>query len=436
MADRVALSIPSTWRKWLTPGIGIKRWLLLLIVALIALSFALALLLTLFFLRIAEPFNLDALPLLVLSLCFGILGGVTLFIGIRRLSQSLLVPLLQGRRERLIDLMTERALHTSDLRLVALGGGSGLPSVLRAFKTQTSNITAVVTVADDGGSTGILREEFGVLAPGDLRQNIAALADDEALITQLFQYRFTSGGLQGHSFGNLFLTALADITGSMDRAVIEASQVLAIRGRVLPATLQDVQLGAEIRTAERKLRRVIGESQIPKAGGTIERVFLLPEDARAYPDSIRAILSAELIVIGPGSLFTSILPTLLVKGIVQAIRTSNALVVYVCNIATQKGETDGFSVADHVMALEKHIGRGVFDVILANNAYPQQNAGENTRYVSPMPLDHPLRYHYDLIETDLTDPQRPWRHSPEKLQRAIRHLLSQRTLHAETMRQT
>jgi uncharacterized cofD-like protein len=425
------MSIPSAWRKWLTPGIGIKRWLLLLIVAFLALSFAFGLLLSLL---LPHTFTTDATLPLMLSLSFALLGGATLYIGITRLSQSIFTPLLQGRRERLVDLMTERALQANGLRLVALGGGSGLPSVLRAFKAQTSNITAVVTVADDGGSTGILREEFGVLAPGDLRQNIAALADDESLITQLFQYRFTNGGLQGHSFGNLFLTALADITGSMDRAVIEASQVLAIRGRVLPATLQDVQLGAEIRTAERKLRRVIGESQIPKAGGSIERVFLVPENARAYPDSIRAILSAELIVIGPGSLFTSILPTLLVDGIAQAVRASSALVVYVCNIATQKGETDGFSVADHVMALERHIGRDVFDVILANNAYPQQNAGENTRYVAPMPLDHPLRYRYDLIETDLTDPQRPWRHSPEKLQRAIRDLLAQRALHTETMR--
>jgi uncharacterized cofD-like protein len=427
------VSIPSAWRKWLTPGIGIKRWLLLLIVAFLTLSFAFGLLLNLI---LPRTLTSDVVPPLTLSLSFALLGGATLYIGITRLSRSIFTPLLQGRRERLVDLMTERALQANGLRLVALGGGSGLPSVLRAFKAQTSNITAVVTVADDGGSTGILREEFGVLAPGDLRQNIAALADDESLITQLFQYRFTNGGLQGHSFGNLFLTALADITGSMDRAVIEASQVLAIRGRVLPATLQDVQLGAEIRTAERKLRRVIGESQIPKAGGSIERVFLVPENARAYPDSIRAILSAELIVIGPGSLFTSILPTLLVDGIAQAVRASSALVVYVCNIATQKGETDGFSVADHVMALERHIGRDVFDVILANNAYPQQNAGENTRYVAPMPLDHPLRYRYDLIETDLTDPQRPWRHSPEKLQRAIRDLLAQRALHAENMRST
>ncbi|MBO9309334.1 MAG: YvcK family protein [Chloroflexi bacterium] len=427
------MSIPSAWRKWLTPGIGVKRWLLLLIGAFLALSFAFGLLLSPLLPRV---FATDAALALMLSLSLALLGGAMLYVGITRLSRSIFTPLLQGRRERLVDLMTERARQANGLRLVALGGGSGLPSVLRAFKAQTSNITAVVTVADNGGSTGLLREEFGVLAPGDLRQNIAALADDESLITQLFQYRFTNGGLRGHSFGNLFLTALADITGSMDRAVIEASQVLAIRGRVLPATLQDVQLGAEIRTAERKLQRVIGESQIPKAGGSIERVFLVPENARAYPDSIRAILSAELIVIGPGSLFTSILPALLVDGIVEAVRASNALVVYVCNIATQKGETDGFSVADHVLALERHIGRDVFDVILANNAYPRQNAGENTHYVAPMPPDHPLRDRYDLVETDLTDPQRPWRHSPDKLRRAICDLLAQRALHAGNARTT
>jgi uncharacterized cofD-like protein len=433
---RQKVRLPAAWRKWLTIGIGIKRWIVLLAFSFVALSFALALLLTLIFLRTADLFALDSAPLLALSLTLGISGSVALYIGATRLSRSILAPLLRGRRESLVDLMTDHARQANGVRLVALGGGSGLPSVLRAFKGQTGNITAIVTVADDGGSTGILREEFGILAPGDLRQNLAALADDESLITQLFQYRFTNGGLQGHSFGNLFLTALADITGGMDRAVIEASKVLATRGRVLPATLQDVQLGAEVRTAERRLKRVIGESQIPKAGGTIERVFLLPERARAYPDSIRAILSAELIVIGPGSLFTSILPTLLVDGIVQAVRASNALVIYVCNIATQKGETEGFSVADHVLALERHIGKGVFDVILANNAYPQQNAGENTHYVAPMPPDHPLRYDYDVIETDLTDPQRPWRHSPEKLQRAIRDLLAERKLHAEMLRES
>ncbi len=424
-----------TWAKWLRPGIGIKRWFALSAAGLLALSLAFALALIVIVSQAADLLALGAAPLLLISLGLGGFGSLTLYAGCVRLSQLILTPLLRGRRERFIDLMADHVRQANGLRLVALGGGTGLPSVLRAFKGQTSNITAVVTVADDGGSTGILREEFGVLAPGDLRQNLAALADDESLITQLFQYRFTNGGLHGHSFGNLFLTALADITGSMDRAVIEASKVLAIRGRVLPATVQDVQLGAEIRTAERHLKRVIGESQIPKAGGTIERVFLLPERVRAYPDSIRAILNAELIVIGPGSLFTSILPTLLVDGIVQAVQASSALVIYVCNIATQKGETEGFSVADHVLALERHIGRGVFDVILANNVHPTQNAGENTRYVAPMPPDHELRYRYDLIEVDLTDPQRPWRHSPEKLQRAIYNVLAERKLHAEAIQE-
>ncbi len=422
----------DTWRKWLTPGIGIKRWLILLVFGFLATSLSFALLIVLFFPALAELFTLRRAALLALSAALGVLGSATLYIGFVRLNRSILAPFARGRRQRFIDLMVDHARQANGLRLVALGGGSGLPSVLRGFKGQTGNITAIVTVADDGGSTGKLREEYGVLAPGDLRQNIAALADDESLITQLFQYRFNSGGLQGHSFGNLFLTALADITGSMDQAVIEASRVLVIRGRVLPSTLQDVQLGAEIRTAERGLRRVIGESQIPNAGGSIERVFLIPENARAYPESIRAILNAELIVIGPGSLFTSILPTLLVDGIVQAVRASSALVIYVCNIATQRGETDGFNVADHVLAIERHIGQSVIDVVLANSAYPQHNAGENTHYVAPAPADHAVRYRYDLIETDLTDPQRPWRHSAEKLQHAMRDLLAARALYTET----
>lgn len=423
----------DTWRKWLTPGIGIKRWLVLLAIGFLATSLSFALLIVLFFPALADLFTLRRAALLALSAVLGALGGTALYVGFVRLNRSILAPFARGRRQRFIDLMVDHARQANGLRLVALGGGSGLPSVLRGFKGQTQNITAIVTVADDGGSTGKLRQEYGVLAPGDLRQNIAALADDESLITQLFQYRFNSGGLQGHSFGNLFLTALADITGSMDQAVIEASRVLVIRGRVLPSTLQDVQLGAEIRTTERGLRRVIGESQIPKAGGSIERVFLVPENARAYPESIRAILNAELIVIGPGSLFTSILPTLLVDGIVQAVRASSALVVYVCNIATQRGETDGFNVADHVLAIERHIGQGVIDVVLANNAHPQQNAGENTHYVAPAPHDHAVRYRYDLIEADLTDPLHPWRHSAEKLQHAMRDVLAARALYAESV---
>jgi uncharacterized cofD-like protein len=333
-----------------------------------------------------------------------------------QLSRTFLRPYRHEQRGKLIDLIFADSRRDQGLRLVAIGGGSGLPAVLRAFKAHTTNITAVVTVADDGGSSGRLRRELGVLPPGDLRNNIAALASDESLMTQLFQYRFDSGGLQGHSFGNLFLTALAEVTGSMDRALNEAGRVLAIQGRVLPASLEDVTLVAEVRDAATgNLRRVIGESNVPASGGRIERVALEPDTARAYPAVIRAILSAELIVIGPGSLFTSIIPALLVRGVVEAIQASGAPCVYVCNIATQVGETEDFTVAGHVEAIERHIGPDVIKIVVANNAYPTRNAGPNTRYVQPAPHGHLAWLRYRIIMTDLTDPERPWRHSAEKL---------------------
>jgi len=418
-------------RKWLRPGIGVKRWLLLLALGILGVDIAfthLALVAT----NSPLPTGLVGLLMLaflppVISIPAGLTGGLTLIvIALIELNRSILAPFRSLRRGSLIDLKTSDMQQGRGLRLVALGGGTGLPSVLRGFKRHTGNITAIVTVADDGGSSGKLREELGVLPPGDLRQNIAALANDEALITQLFQYRFGKGGLEGHSFGNLFLTALTAITGSMDRAVMEAGRVLAIQGRVLPATLQDVKLGAELRDPQSgALRRVIGESEIPEVGGQIERVFLLPESVRAFPESIRAILAAELVVIGPGSLFTSILPTLLVNGIPEAIRASNALCVYVCNIAMQQGETNGYTVADHVLAIERHIGRGVIDTVLANNATPVDTIGR-TRYVLPCPEDHEIRTRYDVVETDLTDPARPWRHSSEKLVSAVQRIMAER----------
>ncbi len=304
------------------------------------------------------------------------------------------------------------------LKVAALGGGHGLPVVLRAMKPHTRNITAIVTVADDGGSSGRLRREMGVLPPGDLRNNIAALASDEALMTQLFQYRFSGGSLGGHTLGNLLLTALAEITGSMDQALIEAGRVLAIQGRVLPTTLHDVTLVAEVRGLT-GLHRIEGESNITAAGGKIERVSLQPESARAYPETIQAILGADLIVFGPGSLFTSILPSLLVSGIANAIRASHAPCIYVCNIAMQPGETDGFSVADHVNVLEGHIGRDVIDVVICNDSFPPTDPAWNCNYVPCNEKDHTRMSRYQVIDADLTDNERPWRHDPAKLARAI-----------------
>jgi uncharacterized cofD-like protein len=412
--------------KWLTPGLRIKRWLLLLMggITVLAVGFAQAI--------VAVYRTADLPPVLsILMLHFmpvwgrvalaGIAGLGAIIIALYQLNRSILAPFVLQRHESLIDMVYTHSRRQRGLKVVAIGGGTGLPSVLRGFKVVTGNITAIVTAADDGGSSGMLRRELGVLPPGDLRNNIAALANDEELMTQLFQYRFAEGGLKGHSFGNLFLTALAAITGSMDKALTETGRVLAVEGRVLPSTLQDnVTLMAEVKLpGENRLRRITGESQIPESGGKIERVFLHPDQVHAFPEAIRAILGADLIVIGPGSLYTSILPNLLVSGITEAIRASRAYKVYVCNVATQEGETDGFTVADHVTALEAHIGRGVFDAVIGNNSYPTKNAGDKTHYVPPAPEHHAIYQRYQIHWADLTDPERPWRHDPNKLAQAL-----------------
>lgn len=308
-------------------------------------------------------------------------------------------------------------------RVAAIGGGTGLSTLLRGLKACTPHITAIVTVADDGGSSGRLRRQLGLLPPGDIRNCIAALADDEALITQLFQYRFGSGnGLDGHTFGNLFITALAAVTGSFEQAVMEAGRVLAVQGRILPSTLDDVTLVADLRETEGKsrssggLRRVRGESAIPRARQPIERVFLRPEEVRAYPVAVRAILDADLIVAGPGSLFTSLLPNLLVEGICRAVRATSALKIYVCNVATQPGETDGMDVGQHVQALDRHVGPGLFPAVLVNGNMSTNPGHPN---VEPVAITYPDKAGYQVIEADIVDPAAPWRHEHSKLADAI-----------------
>lgn len=290
------------------------------------------------------------------------------------------------------------------------------------MKLLTSNITAIVTVADDGGSSGRLRRDLGVAPPGDLRNNIVALADDESAMARLFQYRFPSGSgdLEGHAFGNLFISALSGVSGGLEAALIETERILNIQGRVLPATLDDMRLSALVRhTGARGAQRISGESNIGSTSGRIERVSIHPPDIAAYPGSIEAILDATIVVIGPGSLYTSILPNLLVREITQALRATSAYKVYICNIAEQPGETIDYSVADHILALEKHIGRGVFQAVIANNVYPTANAGDNTRYVQPAPQNHEVLQRYEICYFDLIDSERPWRHAPDKLVHAI-----------------
>jgi uncharacterized cofD-like protein len=318
-------------------------------------------------------------------------------------------------------------------KVVAIGGGTGLSTLLRGLKPHTPHITAIVTVADDGGSSGRLRRELGVLPPGDFRNCIAALADDEALLTQLFQYRFGLGnGLNGHSFGNLFITALASVTGSFERALLEAGRVLAVQGRILPSTLEDVTLVADLQeagepaVASTGLTRIQGESAIPKSGQPIERVFLRPANVRAYPGAVRAILDADLIIAGPGSLFTSVLPNLLVKDIRQAIGASSAVRLYVCNVATQPGETDGFDLDQHMYALQRHVGRGLFPYVLANSNVRPGPKGSNPEMVACRYSDN---QGYRVLEGDLVDPDAPWRHDSRNLAEQIMALYQNQRSH-------
>jgi uncharacterized cofD-like protein len=411
-------------KKWFAVGLGVKRWLFLLFggIALTALGMALG---------IVKLSQMSAIPPLTIGwfeITLALMAGLSITgFAFLKLSNAILAPYRVHQQGSVIDLVYTHSRKAKGVRVVAIGGGTGLPSTLRGVKQFTSNITAVVTVADDGGSSGRLRRDLGVLPPGDLRNNIAALADDESLMTRLFQYRFNNGDLSGHAFGNLFITALSGVTGSLETALVETERVLNIQGRVFPATLTDVTLTANVRPPnQRKTITVEGESAISEVGGQIEQIWLIPENVEAYAGSVQAILEAEIVVIGPGSLYTSILPNMMVRGISDALRATSAYKIYVCNIAQQPGETDNYTVAEHVLALERHIGRGVFQAVIANNMYPSTEEGENqnTRYVMPAPLHHEILQRYEVHYTDLVDAARPWRHDHEKLGRAI-HWLSQ-----------
>jgi uncharacterized cofD-like protein len=412
-----------TGLKWLKPGMGVKRWLLLLAcgIALLSLGFS-------FLLRHLYPLpdvfyyiTFQFIPRGLRAGLFMLAGVAALVIALLGLNRALLAPFIEADPETVVNAVYRYRQRERGPKIVAIGGGHGLSVLLRGLKGYTSNVTAIVTVADDGGSSGRLRRELGVLPPGDIRNCIAALADDEALMTQLFQYRFGNGkGLDGHSFGNLFITAMAQVTGSFDQAIVESGRVLAVQGRVLPSTLCDVTLTADLRAEPVGVSRVTGESSITEACGIIERVYLEPNDAPAYPGAVRALLEADLIVAGPGSLCTSVLPNLLVQDVARAVTASRALKVYVCNVATQRGETDGYNTGDHVTMLETHLGAGFFPVVLANDNLDVDLASPGADLV---PVAFPPGAAYRVITRDLVDRARPWRHDSDKLARALLNLL-------------
>lgn len=377
--------------KWLFPGLSVKRWLGLAIAGVMLLLLGIAIWTDqtpIFRIQQLLEATLQAITDHVPSYISGpvvtLLGLALVVLGLRSAMQSITDVLIPEGDPPLVDrILLQRRLNRGP-KIVALGGGTGLSTLLRGLKRYSSNITAVVTVADDGGSSGRLRREIGVLPPGDIRNCLAALANEEKLVTELFQYRFNSGeGLIGHSFGNLFITALTSVTGGdMIRAISATSQVLAIQGRVLPATLADVTLWAELSDG----RWVEGESNIAKARGHVVRVGCQPVDPPGVKEVIEAIEAADFLILGPGSLYTSVIPNLLVPDIVEAIARNTAPHIYVCNIMTEPGETSGYSVGDHVIALDKAAGTRLFDAVLVQKQPPSDPTLARYRQVGSEPV--------------------------------------------------
>ena len=357
--------------RWLIPGLQIKRWFLLYFVGamlvfvgfLIIFGFRPVFYMVKFVHHVA-----NVVPTSWLAVSMVLFGLGLLCIAWSKTNLSLLSAREDFETQDLLESLYRRRKLNNGPKIVAIGGGTGLSMLLKGIKNLTNNITAVVTVGDDGGSSGRLRNEFGILPPGDIRNCIAALAKDEDLVTKLFQYRFKNGeGLEGHSFGNLFLSALISITGDMVRAVKESSNVLSIRGVVLPSTLDDMKLVAEMEDG----RIIHGESNIPEARGRIKRLFTNPEKCRALPEVIHAIREADIIILGPGSLYTSVIPNLLIEEIAHEVALAKAKKVYVCNIMTQPGETDGYAVSDHIKALFNHAGSDkIIDTVIVNDSLP------------------------------------------------------------------
>jgi uncharacterized cofD-like protein len=423
----------SNQLRWLVPGIGIKRWILLFLLGTTLLGVGFAILLHDVYLTASNTWWLQVLSFASLRvfsrpvrfLIFGGIGVGLILIGIWGINRSLLAPYRRAGKA-VIDDLEEHRKRDRGPRIVTIGGGHGLATLLRGLKTYSYNITAVVTVADDGGSSGRLRRSQGIPPPGDIRNCLAALSNDEALMTQLFQYRFSDGNeeLDGHPFGNLFISALSEITGSFEEAVVESGRVLAVHGRVLPATLHDVRLVADIQLPQTISEvRIEGESTIPKFPGDVQRVWLEPSNPSAFPQVIQAILASDLILVGPGSLLTSILPNLLVPDIVAAIRASRALKLYICNVATQIGETEGYSCEQHIKVINNHGGESLFDVVVINNTY-EGKLSPGVDWVKSVPEDE---IGYPMYWADLIDKVQPWRHDSTKLAKAIIDLYQERT---------
>jgi uncharacterized cofD-like protein len=421
--------------KWLYPGMRVKRWLLLTPIGVALVLSGAWLLVNLKIYDILDKIathvylytHLDIsnprinIPISLVL----ILGGLVLiFVSFRQVVSSITSVISPTQKDNLADIIYQRRYLSQGYRIVVIGGGTGLSTMLRGLKEHTSNIVAVVTVTDDGGSSGMLQRQLGMLPPGDIRNCIVALADEETLMTKLFQHRFNDAGegLSGHSFGNLLIAAMTAITGDFERAVKESSKVLATRGRVLPSTIENVKLRAELEDGS----IVEGETNIAKSTKPIKRISLVPPDVRPLQEVLDAIMLAEIIIIGPGSVYTSVIPNLLVQGMVDAIASSRAVKIYVCNVMTQPGETDGYKASDHVRAVEQHAGKRIFNYVIVNKEVPsvkllEKYQEQGAELVFP-DVDVIREMGYKPITGSFISQTDVVRHDPHKLAQAILRL--------------
>ena len=413
--------------RWFYPGLRVKRWIALIMLGVLLFSAGSTFI-------IGKNIPLEVYEVVKTTLkkpgAFGIsltlIGILFIIYGIRRLTIRFIKLFLPDGDKQVVDMLYEEMYLRRGVRIVGIGGGTGLHSLLRGLKQHTSNITAVVTVSDDGGSSGRLRDEMNILPPGDIRQCIAALARSETAVSELFSTRFQcEGPLNGHSVGNLLLAAMTELKGDFFQAVKELSKVLDIQGQVIPSTLTNVTLCAELEDGI----IVRGETNITKSTGKVRRVFLSPPTAKALPETVRAIQEADIVVIGPGSLYTSIMPNLVVKDIAAALRKSNAIKVYVCNIMSQPGETDGYSASDHVTNLFSVLGKHSIDYIVVNKRFPVKQLEKYQKKDQ-----HPVRYNVDelrrlgvqhVMVEDLIMEDEMVRHDPDKLGAVIMNLARQ-----------
>ncbi|MFO7814469.1 MAG: YvcK family protein [Halanaerobiales bacterium] len=410
--------------KWLYPGLGIKRWFLIGIIGLILLSTGIALLL--------HVNIVDYTIKLIYETAYNVSGTLpyytNIIVGVFLIIFSLAMIIYAGNRfinklnseiyrdDDFVNVLYKKNQLQKGPKVVAIGGGTGLSNLLRGLKEFTGNITAVVTVADNGGSSGKLREELDILPPGDIRNCLVALADQEPLMEDLFQYRFyKEGDLRGHSFGNLFIAAMSEVLGDFEEAVEESSKVLAIRGRVLPSTNQKVNLGAIYEDGS----KMIGESEIPDKNKTINGVYLKPNSVRITENVKNALLEADYILVGPGSLYTSLIPNLMIKGMVETIKKSGAQKVFITNVMTQPGETTGYTAHDHIKAVYDHIGSQIFDYIIVNQNGTKRDLLEKYAKEGAYPVEDDIdklnKLNIDIVEGKLIQAENYIRHDPHKL---------------------